>query len=375
MIRRKLFNLQRLAGISVWLVSLLLLPGWAWADTWQKVVSVRISTEFDSNPTLSSSYPESVRRDFFEPSYSLAGKIGVSELKAGLSLQMERSSNQALSQDLDGPNAFIDWLRQSEKDEFGINSRYVEIATRDSGIDATGVVPVTSTRASSDISGRWKRELSERALLLADGKYESVSYEGGSYMNYSTGGGSMRLSYAFSEPSRTSLKISGTKYVPENDAPFRSLANAILGLEWKISAYLEGNLQAGLSKNSGVKTRKIGAAGMQYTGQKTRLTLRADRSVIPSGQGNFVLVDQVIGEGSHDLSERSKTGIDLEWQKNKSIKDNNIRTAASVWLQHNLNLSWAVQANYLHTIIQGGMAAGASSNTFRISFIYTDSNF
>jgi len=369
-----LFNLQRLVGISIWLVSLLLLPGLACADTWQKIVSMRISTEFDSNPTLSPSYPGSVRRDFFEPSYSLAGKIGVSELKAGLSLQMERSSNQALSQDLDGPNAYIDWLHQSEKDDFGITSRYVEIATRDSGIDATGVVPVTSTRASSDISGRWKRELSERASLSADGKYESVSYDGGNYTNYSTGAGSMRISYAFSELSRNFLEISGTKYVPENDAPFSRLGNVILGLEWQISDYLEGNLQAGMSKTGGL-ARKIGAAGMQYTGQKTQLIFRANRSVMPSGQGNFVMVDQVRGEGSHDLSDRSKSGIDLEWQKNRSIANNNIRTAASVWLQRNLNLSWAVRANYLHTIIQGGMVTGASSNSFRISFIYTDSNF
>jgi len=363
-------NIWRFIGIFI-----LLSSGLAMAETWQHTVSTRVSAEYDTNPALSPSYPGSVWRAFVEPSYALAGKIGISELKAGLSLQMERSSNQALSQNLDGPNAFIDWLHQSERNEFGIISRYAEIATRDSGIDATGVVPITSTRASSNISGRWKRELSERGSLSADGAYESVSYDGGGYTNYATGAGGMKLSYSFSELSRTSLKVSGVKYVPENDRPSRRLDNAILGLEWKVSDYLEGNLEAGISKTSGVKMRKVGAIGMRYTGQQTQLTLGADRSFIPSGQGRFVLVEQLRGEWSYDLSERSKIGIDSEWQKNKSIRVNNIRTSASVWLQRNLNPSWVARMNYLHTIIQGGMVAGASSNTIRISFIYTDSNF
>jgi hypothetical protein len=146
-------NVRRLAGLSILLTCLMLFTEKVWADSWQQAVSSRVSTEFETNPAMYSTYPGGVWRFLFEPSYTLMEHAGENELKAGLVLHIVRSSNPTLSQNSDGPSVFFDWLRQSEFGEFHISPRYDEIATRDAGVDATGVSPTASTRASRSISG------------------------------------------------------------------------------------------------------------------------------------------------------------------------------------------------------------------------------
>ena len=367
-------NLPRFAGLSILLAVHMLYAGQSWAETWQHAASSRISTEFDTNPAMSPTYPGSVWRALFEPSYTLTGRVGASELKAGLALQIARSSNRALSQNRDGPSVFFDWLRQSDASEFSISSRYAEIATRDAGIDATGLVPVDSTRASRSLSGRWSKALSERGTLSADGAYEGVSYKGGTYIDYASQSGGLRYSYAWSESSTTFLSVSGVKYVPAGDGPSSRLATATLGLNWK-AGYMDWTMQAGQSKGGGGNSGLQGAASVQYTGQRAQLVLNADRQVSSSGLGGFVKADHMRGSWSYALSEYSNTGIDLGWNKNLSITTNNIRTTTGVWLQRNLNPLWGVRTYYQHNIIKGGGADGASSNILGLSLVYTHSDF
>lgn len=352
----------------------MLCTGHGWAGSWQHAVSSRVSTEFDSNPAMSPTYPGGVWRALFEPSYTLMGRVGADELKAVLALQIARSSNKTLSQNRDGPSVFLDWLRQSEAGEFGISSRYDEIATRDAGIDATGLVPEDSTRASRRLSGSWSKALSERGTLSADGAYEGVAYKGGNYFDYSTRSGGLRYSYDWSESSTPFLRVSGEKYVPAGSGASSQLANVTLGLNWK-AEYVDLTLQVGQSKGSGGNTDLQGGFTAQYTGQRAQLVLSADRQVSSSGLGGFVKADHARGNWNYALSERSNTGIDLDWSKNRSITTNNVRTTSGVWLQRNLNPFWGVRAYYQHNIINGGGVDGASSNILGLSLVYTHSDF
>lgn len=367
-------NARLLAGLSILLTGLMFYTGQSRAESWQHAVSARASTEFDTNPALSPTYPGGVWRSLIEPSYTLMGRAGANELKAGLALQLARSSNKALSQDRDSPSVFFDWLRQSDAGEFGISSKYAEIATRDAGVDATGLFPVVSTRTSRTLSGSWSKALSERSTLSADGAYEGVSYKGGTYVNYATQSGGLKFSHALSERSTPFLRVSGSKYTPDGGGPSSRLANATLGLNWKAES-MDLTMQAGKSKRSGGITDTQGGVAVQYTGQRTQLVLNADRLVTSSGLGGFVKADQLKGSWSYALSENSNAGIDLEWRKNNSIIINNISTTTSAWLQRNLNSLWGVRTYYMHRIIKGGGVNSASSNILGLSFAYTHSGF
>jgi len=323
---------------------------------------------------MSPTYPGGVRRDLFAPGYTLAGKAGANDLKAGLALQIARSSNKTLSPNSDSPSVFLDWLRLSDADEFGISSRYAEIATRDAGIDATGLIPVDSTRTSRTLSGRLSEVLSERSKLSATGTYERVLYKSSTLVDYVTRSGDTMLSYDWSDHSSSFLRMSYTEYKPVGGNFLRRFANAIYGLNWNPSEYLECTLQIGKTKVSGQQIGTQGAASTRYTGRRAQLFLNVDRQVSPSGLGGFVKADQIRGGWNYALSDRSNTGIDFGWQKNHSIALNNIRISAGVWLQRNLSPSWVVRTSYMRTIIQGGGAEGVSSNILGLSLVYSYSD-
>jgi len=346
-----------------------------WAGNWQHAVSSRVSTEIDSNPAMSPAYPGSVRRALFEPGYTLMGKVGESELKAGLALQIARSSNQILSQNRDSPSMFFDWSRPSDAGEFGISSRYAETTIRDAEVDATGLVPLDSTRTSRNLSGRWSKTMTERSSLSVNGLYERTSYKGATLVDYATRSGGAIFNYAWSDQSASSLSVSYVEYKTAGIIARRRFANAILGWNWKPSDYLEFSLQMGTSKVSGGRDMGTqGAATMQYTGQRNQFAINAGRQVTPSGLGGFVTADQVNGNWSHDLSEHSRTGISSGWRKNRSITDDISRTTEA-WLQHNLNSFWGVRTYCRHRIREGGGVDGASANILGLSFTYTNPDF
>jgi hypothetical protein len=367
-------NVRRLVRLYIMPAALVIYSGQGWADSWQQAGSARVSTEYETNPAMSLTYPGSVWRALLEPSYTLIGRVGANDLKAGLALQIARSSNKTLSQNREDPSVFLDWQQQSEAGEFGISAKYNETATRVAEIRNIGPGFADGTRASRTMSGSWNKALSERSTLSADGTYEGVSYKGGTYINYVTRSGNMMFKYDWSEHSTPFVKMSYADYVPAGSNFLSSSANVVLGLNWKAFDYLGGSLQAGKSKVSNANMDTQIAADIQYAGQRTGLVLNASRQVSSSGLGGFVTVDQANGSWSYALSERSKTGIDLGWQNNHFVPDI-INRSAGAWLQHDLNSFWGLRTYYLHSISEQVGVGGASSNKLGIALVYTHADF
>lgn len=367
-------NSLRLSKLPILLTALMLNSVQCWAETWQQSVAARVSTEYDSNPALSPTYPEGIWRTIFEPSYTLMGMLGKNELKTGLALQIARSSNETLSQNREDPSAFLDWQRQTDAGQFGILSRYAETATRIAEIGIAGPGVADSTRISRTISGRWNKALTDRSTLSADGSYESNSYKGGTYIDYVTRSGSMMFSYAWSEHSTPFLKVSYSDYEPTGGGLSSRLDTATLGLNWIVSDYLQGTLQASKYKINDTDMGTQGGASLQYTNQRTQLVLNAGRQVLPSGLGGFTTTDQANGSWSYALSERSKTGIDLGWSKSHFVT-NIINRTAGAWLQHDLNPFWGMRTYYMHRTIEQDGFGSASSNILGIALIYTHTDF
>ncbi len=368
-----IMNNSRLGGLYVLLMIFVLISKQTCADTWQQAGSARFLAEYDSNPTLSATYLGSVRRALVEPEYSIKGVLGNNELKTGIALQIERSSDESLSQNRDSPSVFLDWVHKRQGSEFGISSKYAEIATRDSVIDGTGTVPVASTRASRIVSARWNKSMSERNTLTVDGAYEDVSYQGGTYYDYSSKSGNLRLDHALSETSTASLSMTGEKYLPDGGGPSSELVYALVGLDWKVEQ-IEFNLQVGNFKGRN-DAGPLGGASMHYIGQRTDIVLNARRQVTSSGLGGLVKVEEANGNLNYALGPRSNLGVDLGWRRNHDILINNMRSTVGIWLQRNINPTWNARMNYLRTFLSGGGGSGVSSYIVGASLIYTFSEF
>lgn len=371
-------NARRLAWMYMALAGNLLYSGLGWADSWQHSVTSRMSTAFDTNPNMSSTNSSGTWIGLFEPGYAISGNAGEGELSAGLAFQLARSSDKIQVPDRDSPSVFLNWLRPTESGEFGISSRYAQVATRDAGgTDATGRVNAASTRDSRTLSGNWRREMSERYSLSADGAYERNSYKGGNYINYSTRTAGVKFSRVSSEQITTFLRVSGNKYVPASGDLSSSLVDASLGLIWKVEN-LDWTMQMGKSRASGADSGGAqGSVETLYTGQRTQMTLFAGRTVTPSGLGGFVKADHLRWGGNYALSEYTNTGIDLSWQRNISsaITGGGTSSSSSIWVDHNLTSLWGMRTYYMHRTFHGVGVAGATSNLLGLALTYNNINF
>jgi hypothetical protein len=367
-------NARRFDKFSIMLLVLVFYSGHCWAESWQQDASARLSTEFDTNPLMSPTYTGGVWRELFEPSYSLTGNFDEDELKTGLALRIERSSNATLSPYRESPSVFADLLRRINAGEFGISSRYAEIATRYADIDSTGLVQVASTRTSRTLSGRLSQTVSERSTLMADVLLEGVSYQGGTYVDYTTRSATMTLNYARSELSTTYVRIYHVDYVPTGVGSATQLTSANLGLNWKTSDSLEGTLELGKSRMSDAGMGTLYMVSAIYTGQRNMLNLDASRQISPSGVGGFVTVDLANVNWNYDLNEDSRVGIDLVWRNNQFITDIINRTAGA-WLQQDLNSYWGLRTYYRYNMLNGGLGDGATSNILGITLSYTHTDF
>lgn len=355
------------------LVGLVLFTEQGWADSWQHSTSFRVATEFETNPAMLPTYKRGVWRALLDPSYTLIRSAGVNELRAGLALKIARSSNKTQSVDREDPSVFLGWRRQSDVGEFGVSAKYDEVATRATETDATGQTLVDSTRASRTISASWSKALSERSTLSADGAFEGVSYDSGTYIDYSSQSGSLNLNYILSEHSTSFLKVSGVKHIPDAGGSSSRLANAMVGLNWK-TEYLDLTAQVGQFKRSGNNIGSQGSVAVKYAGQRTQLDLNVDRKISPGGLGGFVKTDHASGSWSYATSENSRTGINVGWLKNHSITDDVSRTT-EVWWQHDLSLFWRVRTHYLHKTRDAVGVGSATSNIIGLSLAYARSNF
>lgn len=368
--------LNSLVAALLMLAGQLLYADECMADSWQQAVGARISTEYDTNPVMSSEHSDGVWRALFDPSYTLTGRSGENEITTGLAMQIARASDKTLSPDRESPNAYFNWLRPNETGEFGISTRYSKSATRDTvGVDATGRTPAVSTSVFRRLSGNWRNDLSERGTLSMDCAYEGVSYSGSAMTDYSSRFGGGRWGYTLTEQITTFISASINKYVPDGGGTASSRSDTMLGMSWKVENW-DWTLQAGKTRGGGNSDTQ-GSIEALYAGQRSQMSLNAGRMFRASGFGGFVKADQVRGSWNYALSEYSNIGIELERQKilSTTIGTDTSSTVAGARIERELTDSWRIQARLLHRTLQGGGSGGAISNVIGLSVVYHNPNF
>lgn len=340
-----------------------------------QTLSVKASTEHDSNPALSSTrYEGDVWYQLVEPNYTILRKFGEDSLSMGLGLYLRASTDQLLRPNRNNPSASLNWLRVLESGILDFSAKYSEIATSDGGIDGGGQVPVDSTRSSRTLTGSWRNNLGDRSTLVTDALYETIFYRGGNFIDYSNRSGSLMLEYALNEYNNVFIKYTHAEYVPEQEIVLNSYTNSVVsGWNWTASESFEGSFQAGRSKINDEELSSQGAVSMKYTGQRNTLNLNANRQVVPSGFGGFVVADQMSASWSYELSERSRTGLDMGLQNN--LYTNITNRTEGIWFQHELDVSWVFKTYFLHKYFYGENINGASANIVGISFTYTNNDF
>lgn len=366
------YNLFKLSAISFALFSAM--P--AWSAAWHQAVSVPVSAEYDSNPTMAASDEEGVWRFRLLPRYTLTGTSGTDEYKVGLAVNLERSSDESLSQNRSDPSLLLGWRRQSELGEMGLTAKYDQASTRATELAESGLVAADSTRTSKSLSGNWRKALNERNSLAADLEYKDISYDSGSYNDYTNLSGGLKYSHAVSERAEAFLHANASRYNPDGTGFPSNNYGALVGMKMLASERLDWTAQVGLSRTTGNDdgTGWQGSYLLHYAGVRSDLNLEIGRYMNPSGEGGFAESDQVRASWGYAVDERTRAGVDAVWMKYKGLSANTTRQAG-IWASRELTPFWSTRLSCTFKQRTESGAGDSSAYVIGLSLIYSHPDF
>ncbi|WP_342625436.1 hypothetical protein [Pseudomonas alkylphenolica] len=332
--------LLRITGVAT---AFLILPysGMVQASTWQSSAALPTTVEYDSNPLLLTSGEEGVTRTIIAPDYSLVGTFDRDQLRLGLGVRVLRSSDTDVVDNREDPNVILGWQRETETGGYGLSAQYNESSTLSSAVQDTGVVTTTDgTQKLYVLTGNWNRALTERSTLSNETKYSSASYDIDTLTDYEELATVLTWTYAWSERTDLYTGIGAKRYEPE-DETLASASNSyspVVGLKYQFSERLQGDVHLGVNEVSGDGGGRRGEGGfsLYYTGERTGLSLDAERSTVASAEGGFTEVDSVRGGWSYAVNETSRVGLDAAWQDSKGQTPNTLQTYGA-WASRELS--------------------------------------
>jgi hypothetical protein len=368
-------NLHHTVRLST-IAAVLLVASTAQAAVWKKAVSLPVSVEYDSNPTMLASGEEGIWRLRVAPNYALTGMAGTDEYKVSLRLNLERSSDEDLSSNRQDPNLLLGWRRQSETGEFGVTAKYDRASTRFAELDESGLlVAEDSTRSTMTLGGNWRAALDERSSLLADLEYKGISYDGGSYDDYANLSGSIKYSRALSERMEGFIRASASRYDPEGIGASSNNYGAVLGVKVTASENLDWSAHAGLSKTTGASDDTGWQAGvlLHYMGVRSDLTLDVSRAMSPSGEGGYAESDQVRAAWGYAVDERTRAGVDVSWHEYKGATANTTKQIG-LWASRELTPFWNARLSAAYKL-RDESGADASGYLVGLTLVYSHPDF
>jgi hypothetical protein len=349
------------------------------AGEWEQSISLPATIEHDTNLPLATTNKQGVSRLIVVPAYSLVGTYGLDELKAGLGLRVERSSDQRISIDREDPNLLLGWRRLTETGEFGLTTTYAEVSSREAELEETGRTAADTTRKTWTLGTRRSAAVTELSTLTAYADYKTVSYDAGSQTNFSNIAAGINWNYAWSERIDPFLSFSVSHYEPEKTTAAVAASDyytASVGVKVKASERLEWTAQGGPGRISAQTsgTGWQGSAAMQYRGEHYDAGLNMGRSANPSGDGGFVVSNRIAGTFGFAIDDRSSAGINASWQNSKG-ESSSTRLQLGASASRQLSPFWQARLSYLHKLRREDGQSDASGDVLGVTLVYSSPDF
>ncbi len=347
-----------------------------------------MTVEYDSNPLLAADSNKAVVRSIIAPDYSLIGTFGRDELRFGLGLNLQRSSDSSIVLDREDPDLQLGWQRENELGSFGLTAKYAESSTLSNALEDTEnteVVNADGTQKKYSLGGSWNTALSERSTLANDTEYTYVNYDISSLTGYSNLSSNLSWSYALSERIEPFTRFSISRYEPHNtqddtvsasSSASSNSYNPAVGLKLTLSERLEGSFNMGVNQVSGSGSGPQGQGGFElhYVGERFDTLISAARSTVVSGEGGSVETTRVGGAWSYALSETGRLGVDASWQDSAGETPNTLRQL-SFWASRELSPFWNARFSLMHKQRQQDSVPDAHANILGVSLIYSHPDF
>lgn len=365
-----------LRAITGGLILAVCLPATAIAATWEQALSLPVSVEYESNPRLSETDRQSVRRTLLTPDYSLTATDGTDQWFARLRLRIERSSNTAISADREDPSIDLGWNHAHETGQFGLTAHFDKKSTRLSELEDTGQLTNDNTRRSRTLSANWSNALSERYTLNLNASLNKVSFDGaGSGLNdYQDKSISAQLGYSLDAQTDTFARISLSRFEPVSGSSTK-IRSLDIGATWALSERINITGSAGVNDSSGATTESGWQArfDMSYLTERSHSNLGLSRTRSPSGAGVVNESNQLQAGWRYALSERDNVGVNFNWRENLSTNTGKtLRLGANYTRQLSPSWDFRVSAQRLK---RDDDVSNAFSNTLTATLVYKLTDF
>jgi hypothetical protein len=344
------------------------------AENWQQSVSIPVSVEHDSNPTLSPNGKADLQRIRIAPDYKLSGTFGIDQISAGLSLQIERATDKAVNLPRQDPSINLNWRRSTETGEYGVSTRYQQASTRDSELIDSGLIVRDGTRRTQFLAANWRSSISEHGSLTVNGDRTSVAYSSTTLTDYINSSIALSYKHKLSDRIEPFLRLAMSHYAPQSGTGAASDDRTLTGgLQFKISETLEWVAEAGRrsvsSATSSDSGRWQGSFVLRHSGERHSAIIEASRSSGASGTGGFVESETLRGNLNYSIDTRVQAGLDASQRNAKGLLPNTMNQIGA-WVSRELAPFWTARLNYQHKQrLQTGISA-ASSDFFGLSLIY-----
>ncbi len=345
------------------------------ADSLQTVFASKLSTEYDSNPSLSPGASGSWVA-YFQPAVTVTKVFGTDKIVAGFNLLMQDSSNLAVSSDSVNPAALLNWLHSGENRTLDLKSSYIQTSTRYSGIDSVGrTSSPSSTRDLSEITGDWIEQSGQRSNVELNGLYDKATYQDSSYNNYELTSASLKFSYEIYESSVLFGKLSRSNLTLPLGVAIslpQTFNEEAVGIEWTGEKTLWKTQLAEAQDNLGNSTPEA-LMDFKYTGQFSESKLATGQMLVASGMGGFVKADQVKFNSGYALSEYIKVGLDYSFIKNLIPQSIGYTSQSSLgwWFENEVSATWKCRTYYANLQNKGEGVTVVFNNVIGLSLSYS----
>jgi hypothetical protein len=348
----------------------------AQADTLEVLqqVTVPMSVEYDTNPTISSSNKQPIWRYTVAPKYSVTKTENQDILFANAGLNIQRSSNKSVSVDREDPSLAVGWAREYERGRFSLVGRYDKASSRFNEFTKTGIVDQDGSSIAKSISASWSHMVTERVQALLDAQYLKSTYSGSGFTNSSTKSFNSTFSYELNEKIKPFVQIGVSKLSPEGNVERSTTSQSYLvGANMIVSPPLSMSASLGLNHESANGNGWIANTSANYLAEKYSLQGALSRSITPSGTGQFQKTDNFSLRYSYLLTDKSSAGADFTWSKNSSDNGNEARQLAG-WYTKDITELWQLKLSMSLKELKGANQT-ANASIFGVTFIYNIPEF
>ena len=342
----------------------------------EQSLTLPLTFEYESNPQLSVSNEQSIKRVTLTPSYSITSNQETNPWFVNASLRVERSSDEDISQDRDDPSINLGWTHHYETGQFGVTGRLIDESTRISEFSDSGLVRRDNTNKTRALSVNWLNNLSDRTSIALDGTTTLVAFVGPSttgLVDYRDDSISTTLNYNLSEQLQTFVQVSFSLYQPDVVNSLNTETRSMnLGVDWEVNEKL--NMSASIGPNKAIREDQVfrtswqGSFSMQYATLRTRSNLSLSRDQSPSSTGNLEESNRIATGWSYSLTERDNIAFDLSWRQNLTLIKNETLIFSTNYTRE-LNLSWDFSLSAEHRVRDDRLTK-ASSSSIMASIIY-----